>query len=152
MLRPTPGEVLEGVRRELAAQVLPELPAGAAARQLRAALHALGRLQRSWDLLPAALEADNADLRAGLAELSARSGLAWQDRTGAPLGTWPGVHDPHLQRLMTDSAQLQADLVDLQAGLRQAGQTPDTEQLLLELHSRRATRARQAGGLPDDVR
>ncbi|WP_163554646.1 hypothetical protein [Candidatus Frankia alpina] len=50
MLRPTPGELLEGLRCELRDEVLPAVPAGFAARQLRAAIHVLGKLADTWDV------------------------------------------------------------------------------------------------------
>lgn len=143
MLRPTPGELLHGIRQELTDQVLPEVPAGAASRQLRAALHALGRLERSWDLLPACLEADNADLRVALPELARLAGRNWAERPGAC--DVPGVHDAGLKQLMRDNAGLQADLAELQQVA-----PPEAQRLLLDLHVRLATRARRAGGLEDD--
>lgn len=63
MLRPTTSDLLRGISASLRQSVLPSLGQGAAQRQLKAALHTLGRLERSWDLLPAYLEADNADMR-----------------------------------------------------------------------------------------
>ncbi|MEA2136636.1 MAG: hypothetical protein QOC68_4546, partial [Solirubrobacteraceae bacterium] len=68
MLRPTTGELLRAVHVELAAQVLPALPDGAPRRQLKAALHLLRRLERSWDRQAPYLEADNADLARTLDE------------------------------------------------------------------------------------
>lgn len=152
MLRPTPGELLAGVRRELAEQVLPEVASGAAARQLRAALHVLAQLERCWDLMPSYLAADNADLRASLAELAALTGVAPAPRpvTVAPT---PGVQDPALRSLIEDNDRLQADLGDVQRAWRARGgaDQPDptaVDTLLFALHSRMAERARAATGLP----
>lgn len=66
MLRPSPQDLLRGTCDQLEQQVLPELEAGAAQRQLKAALHLLRRLERSWDRLPAYLAEDNADIAATL--------------------------------------------------------------------------------------
>lgn len=139
MLRPTPGELLEGIRRELTDQVLPEVPPGAATRQLRAALHALARIERSWDLLPACLEADNEDLRATLPLVAELAGRSWAERPGATDA--PGVHDPRLKQLMRDNAGLQADLEELQKLV------PVASPVLLDLHVRMTARAQQASGL-----
>lgn len=80
MLKPTAGELLAGISTGLRRSVLTALPPGEAQRQLKAALHVLDRLQRSWDLLPPYLESDNADLRATLQDVLA---LAAQRRLGA---------------------------------------------------------------------
>lgn len=63
MFRPTAGELIAGIADSLRETVLPSVSGGAAQRQLKAALHALGRLQRSWDRLPRYLADDNADLQ-----------------------------------------------------------------------------------------
>jgi len=55
--------LLKGVSAALRESVLPALPPGAAQRQLKAALHLLGRIERCWDRLPGYLEDDNADMR-----------------------------------------------------------------------------------------
>lgn len=70
MLEPKPADLLEGVIDALRESVLPALPPGAAQRQLRAALHALGRLQRSWDRIPDYRNADIEDMRATLESMS----------------------------------------------------------------------------------
>jgi hypothetical protein len=146
MLRPTPGELLLGLRRELHDQVLPALPPGAAARQLRAALHVLRQLARSWDRQPAYLEADNADLERTLAELSRLTGIARRRRDicDAPL---PGVGDPELRRLIATNDALQTELDALQHECRSAA-SPNgpVERTLRDLHTRMASRAAAASG------
>lgn len=155
MLRPTPGELLAGVTRELREQVLPHVPDGAPARQLRAALHVLDRLERSWDLLPTYLEADNADLRHALTVVGSRLGATWTDW---PLAGGdedvPGVQDPTLRSLITQNVHLQAELDRVQqegrarsdGGAETAAET-DTE--LHALHTRMAHRAALAAGVAD---
>ena len=148
MLRPTPGELLAGVRSELREQVLPHVPDGAPARQLRAALHVLGRLERSWDLLPTYLEADNADLRHALTSVADHLGATWteQPRTGGE--DVPGVHDPTLRSLIVENAHLQAELdrVQQEWRARRDGVT-DIETELYALHARMAERAARAAGV-----
>jgi hypothetical protein len=122
ILKPTVGELLSGISRELKAQVLPELPAGAAARQLRAALHALDLVARTWDLQSSALEADNADLEQTLTELERISGLR------CPPGgeSWKpvaGVADPTLAAAMARNLELQSALDRFQRRWRAAGRS-----------------------------
>lgn len=148
MLRPTPGELLAGVSRELREQVLPHVPAGEPVRALRAALHLLGRLERSWDLLPTYLAADNADLRRNLPVLAERMGLPWSDRAATATADIPGVHDAELRDLLEDNTHLQAELDRLQQEWRATGGTDiELVDLLLALHTRMAVRAETAAGL-----
>lgn len=150
MLRPTPGELLSTVRRELNNQVLPALPPGAAARQLKAALHVLAQLERTWDLQPAYLSADNADLRSTMTEFTARTGIAPAPRQGRPDAV-PGVQDSALADAMRENETLQADLDELQQAWRLSGRADAAvDALLLELHLRMTERARLAAGLPVD--
>ena len=51
MLKPTLGELVGNISRSLREDVLGEVPRGAAQRQLKAALHALDRVERSWGQL-----------------------------------------------------------------------------------------------------
>ena len=147
MLRPTPGELLAGVRRELTEQVLPAVPSGAPARQLKAALHVLAQLERTWDLQPAYLAADNADLHATLTDLAARTNLTparHAERTEAI----PGVQDAALSDAMRENERLQADLDAFQQAWRASGrEEPEIDHLLFELHLRMAERATRAAGL-----
>jgi hypothetical protein len=135
MLRPTPGELLDGVRRELAAQVLPALPPGAAARQLRAALHVLGELARSWDGHQRRFENENADLDASMTAFCDLTGFAREPVTAnVPI---PGVGDAGLQELMLRNAALQAELEQLQLRWRRDPRAdPAADRLLYELHVR----------------
>jgi hypothetical protein len=155
MLRPTPGELLAGVRRELYEQVLPHVPDGTPARQLRAALHVLGRLERSWDLLPTYLEADNADLRHALTDLAGRLGATWIDRP--PAGgdeEVPGVQDPTLRSLIVQNAHLQSELdrVQQEGRAQSDGGTNIAAEIDIELHAlhtRMAQRAARATAVAD---
>lgn len=153
MLRPTPGELIAGVRRELRDQVLPHVPSGEPARQLRAALHLFGRLERSWDLLPGYLQADNADLRHSLTALAELTNARWSERPTASGAEIPGVHDPTLNGLIEENTHLQAQLDHIQQEWRATGRVdPAVDELLLGLHSRMVARAEDAAGLQPEGR
>ncbi|HEY1968052.1 MAG TPA: hypothetical protein VGH89_08905 [Pseudonocardia sp.] len=147
MLRPTPGELLAGVHHRLREQVLPHVPSGEPTRALRAALHLLERLERSWDLMPAYLTADNADLRRSLAELADRTGVPPRERPPVGHPDVPGVNDPAVRDLIGENARLQAELDQLQQHWRATGDGhPEVEALLIALHTRMAERAVRAAG------
>ncbi len=100
MQRPNPGELLRGLHRSLSEQLIPALPKGAAQQQLKAALHLLARLARSWDLATTHLAEDNADIMAVLGAIWPASSpdsldlrLAAVADTAAP----DGYNDPHLR-------------------------------------------------------
>jgi hypothetical protein len=167
VLRPTTGELLRAVHVELAAQVLPALPDGTPRRQLKAALHLLRRLERSWDRQAPYLEADNADLARTLDEtlraLPGGGGYASLRGRLAALGHRPsepppaddGVTDRGLRRLMAANHALQEILADLHAALRtDRGLEPDARQratsVLGALHRRLLDRAGTAAGNRDD--
>jgi hypothetical protein len=133
MFRPTPGELIGGISRSLRETVLPELPPGAGVRQLRAALHALNRVQRTWDLLPGGLADDNADIEATIAAIIAslasesaevNAAFAAADRfsedSGVETLAASGVNAPTLAGLMAINRQLQSRLIGLDAWLRGA--------------------------------
>jgi hypothetical protein len=150
MLKPTPGELLSGIHRGLKAQVLPELPAGSAARQLRAALHALDLVARTWDLQSSYVEADNADLEQTLTELERISGLHREPggRSWEPVA---GVTDPALAAAMARNLQLQSELDDFQRRWRAGGRPePTVDRTLLGLHQRLTARAALASGVADE--
>lgn len=89
MQQPSTGALLGGLRAALNDTVLPALPKGPAHAQMKAALHLLGRLERSWDLAHAHLAADNADIEAVLG-----NGVADLPDVEPP----PGYNDPALRR------------------------------------------------------
>lgn len=82
MIKPTPGELLAGISAGLRAAVLPELADGHGRRQLKAALHALARLERAADAQPAQLHDDNEDMAGTLR--SVIDALHATDPSGAP--------------------------------------------------------------------
>ena len=101
MLRPSTGELLAGLRASLTKGVLPDLPTGDAASQLKAALHLLGRLEKSWDLTRTHLALDNADMEQVLGPLAA---------VPPPAEQLPGYNDPALRKAAARNLQLQAIL------------------------------------------
>jgi hypothetical protein len=145
VLRPTVGELLEGVRAELAAQVLPSLPAGAEARQLKAALHVLGMLASTWDRQRTTVEADNADLDRSIDAFCARTGLVREPTADGGAEShvrFPGVQDEELRRAMARNESLQRELEALQQRWRSdPGTDVAADRLLLELHIRMTARA-----------
>ena len=98
MQRPNPGELLAGLRRSLQEQVLPALPRGVPQQQLKAALHLIGRLERSWDLAVSHLAEDNADIAEVLgAMLPAEGPQSLEARLAAIPAEQPGgYNDPAL--------------------------------------------------------
>jgi hypothetical protein len=150
VLRPTPGELLVGIRRELKDQVLPALPSGSAARQLTAALHVLDKISRTWDLQHQYLEADNADMDSTLDNFARLAGHARQRLVSSSVQI-PGVTDPALRALLAQNEALQTELDAFQLQWRDAGRQDDEiDKLSLALHARMASRAATAGGVSDD--
>jgi hypothetical protein len=109
MLRPSTGELLAGLRASLTEGVLPSIPKGAAHSQLKAALHLLGRLEKSWDLTHSHIAKDNADMEQVLGQLAA---------VPPPAEEPAGYNDPALRLAAARNLQLQAIL---------AGQEPSPE-------------------------
>ena len=167
MLRPTTTELLSGVRRGLAEDVLPKVSDGGAARQLRAALHILGRLERSWDRMPAYLAADNDDiaatLRLALADAAA-DGADYSDLF-ARLAKATSGNDPHTHQYRVHDTRLAVEIAVNEAlqGLLEdfdrrwrADQTLDPdlreqlEQRTLKLYMRMVEREAEAAGTDND--
>lgn len=162
MFKPTAGELLEGVIDGLRQSVMPALPPGTAQRQLRAALHVLGRLQRSWDLLPDYLEADTEDVRATLHAVLAAQAFPRDD--GRPTvasrlealradesAVIRGVNAPALAAQCSTHEQLQALLAETDSWLRAPERNSELaciEQasMLDKLYARMAERQLRAWG------
>ncbi|HEY3737523.1 MAG TPA: hypothetical protein VGL26_08760 [Jatrophihabitans sp.] len=153
MLRPTPGELLDGLRRELRDEVLPSVQGGAATRQLRAAIHILGKLAETWDVQHRYAETDNLDLEVTLTNLAR---LANVERTKQPSllqEAVPGVTDRGLSDLIARNESLQQELELLQSQHRAAGQADgEFGRALFDLHVRRTNRAANATGMSHDPR
>jgi hypothetical protein len=129
MLKPTVGELLSGIVASLRETVLPSVTNGAAKRQLKAALHALGRLEKSWDQWPACIAADNADmletLERSLGDLVDSSATVLPALTALelrvkaikpnPLARVRGVNDPSLAAAADLNDRLQGLVADFSA-------------------------------------
>jgi ABC-type oligopeptide transport system substrate-binding subunit len=105
MLRPSTGELLAGLHSSLTSAVLPSLPKGEAYSQLKAALHLLARLEKSWDLAHSHIAEDNADM----------------ERVLGPLADMPtpaeelfGYNDPELRQAAARNLLLQTILAKQQ--------------------------------------
>jgi hypothetical protein len=103
MLRPSTGELLAGLRASLISGVLPSLPKGPAHSQLKAALHLLGRLEKSWDLAHNHIAQDNADIEQVLGPLA---------EVLPPAGEPAGYNDPALRNAAARNLQLQTILAE----------------------------------------
>jgi hypothetical protein len=166
VLRPTAGELLEGVSAGLRRSVLPALPPGDAERQLKAALHVLDRLRRSWDLLPPYLESDNADMRDTLtgivASVAGRHGALPSSVASLASGFAPrpdqstpvrGVNARSLAWAAMMNDELQARVVTLARWLAEPAQLEDLgldgqRETLRRLYRRMTERALEAWGTP----
>jgi len=163
MLRPTVGDLLKGINASLRQSVLPSIGPGAAQRQLKAALHALGRLEKSWDLLPAYLAEDNADMHRCLetilnalkrAGVQLPASVALQRETLAKLPESQelpisGFNDRALAIQGALNASLQALIVELDRWLRAPSQmaieiVPEQTLVLDQLYGRMVDRELRA--------
>lgn len=139
MQQPSPGDLLKGLRHSLAETVLPALPRGVAQQQLKAALHLLGRLERSWDLAAPHLAADNADIAAVLAQMLPADVLEAR-LAASPPEQVSGYNDPELAAAATRNLALHRLLLDL----------PDHD-VVTALHARMVARdARYVGDGADE--
>ncbi len=125
MISPSTGALLRFVRAQLEAGVLPHLESEDAARQLRAALHILGRVERSWDLAHAYYAADNADIEAVLDALPSGATRANSSTESARLlaeAGMTGFNDPKLAQLAQRNRDLHAALEEAERALIYPGQ------------------------------
>jgi hypothetical protein len=105
VLRPSTGELLAGLCVSLTNGVLPSLPKGDAHSQLKAALHLLGRLSKSWDLAHNHIAEDNGDMETVLGALA---------DVPPPAEELAGYNDPALRQAAARNLQLQAILAEQQ--------------------------------------
>jgi hypothetical protein len=116
MQRPNSGELLRGLRIALSEQVLSALPKGAPHQQLKAALHLIARLERSWDLAPGHLAQDNADIAAVLGAVLPTDGPGSLDQRLAAAADTPapaGFNDPQLREEARRNLMLHALLLEV---------------------------------------
>jgi hypothetical protein len=131
VLRPSTGELLAGLHGSLTSGVLPSLPKGEAQSQLKAALHLLGRLEKSWDLAHSHVAEDNADMERVLGPLADVPPSAEQPA---------GYNDPALRRAAARNLQLQAILAEQQI-------SPEIDALYRRMSARDS---RAIGDIPHD--
>ncbi|CAM4190575.1 Protein kinase [Novosphingobium lubricantis] len=115
MQQSNPGALLRGLRESLVAQVLPALPQGVPQQQMKAALHLIGRLERSWDRIGPHLAADNADIAAVLSELLPDDGPDSLSARLLSINVPPiaGINDPNLQAAAQHNLALHQILLDI---------------------------------------
>ncbi len=145
MISPSTGALLRFVRTQLEAGVLPHLESEDAVRQLRAALHILGRIERSWDLAHAYYAADNADIEAVLDDLPSGATPAIGSNEGERLIATgeKAFNDAGLARLTQKNRDLHAALEEAERALIHSGQDAaraDARRKLDALYRRMITR------------
>ncbi|MFA5628421.1 MAG: hypothetical protein WC965_13245 [Thiohalomonadaceae bacterium] len=131
MLQPNPGKLLRSLAASLTDAVLPELEKGNGYRQLKAAIHLLKRLQRTWDLYNDKVHSDNTDFLetcGSVIEIISGTdyGQKFSDlqlqlkevRTGAiDDASVDGINDPELARATRTNLDLQALTCELEQRL-----------------------------------
>lgn len=121
MFAPDTGKLLLGARRALAETVLPSLTDPDAVRQLKAALHLLGRLSRTWDLPHGLIAADNADMIVVIAAIRARLGEPGEEaneRLSPDLLSDAAINDPGLRELAVRNVALRTEVERLEQEVR----------------------------------
>jgi len=163
VLKPTPGELLAGVTEGLRTAVLPELADGHGRRQLKAALHALARLQRAWETQHAQVVADSDDMHRTLRAVIDAVGAADPAR-----GSFVAAIDEQLAGLQAAqaavsaaaqesvNAQMQALLITLDDWLHAPAQEPSAvcrsqRAVLAALFSRMVDRELAGSGVAVDA-
>ncbi|MFA7554239.1 MAG: hypothetical protein WCY88_08315 [Spongiibacteraceae bacterium] len=162
MQLPNPGSLIGTLRANLKQSILPELKESGAQRQLKAALHLLGRLEKSWDLYAPQIIEDNLDIEQslftvleqlksegvgdlftavseGLSQLAQREVMPING-LNSPALILAAQHNMQLQQLVNDTQEI-VDSVELTAPRRVAIQT-----LLTELYQRMVRRDAIANG------
>lgn len=124
MIDPSTGTLLGYLRRALQETVLPAVTDTAAQKQLKAGIHLLGRLHKTWDLWPEYLSRDNQDIEDFFRMLAADyphlESLLGDCLAGDDLRKeTPGYNCPVLQALQQSNARLHRKLECLQERLQQ---------------------------------
>ena len=148
MLRPTSQELIAGIREALTQDVLPTAPDGVPARQLKAALHILGRLGRTAEDPAARIRADLADIGEVLAGLQAQDAAKIGSDLAGDLEQARTVPQAATELEQTHRRATQA-LVDADTAVRERPPGSErTEHLtrLFELYSRMLDRQDDAMG------
>jgi hypothetical protein len=135
MLEPNPGKLLKAVADSLTSSVAPSVSDPNAARQLKAIVHIVKRLQRSWDLCASIAAKDNEDIEATISRVGEMLEGSIDDDVLNRLvsheeprneESWPidGVNDPHLKAIMSRNLLLRHRLETLDGWLLSSPLTP----------------------------
>jgi hypothetical protein len=146
MLQPDVGQLLRELRTALGETVLPAVSEPGAKRQLKAALHLLGRLSRTWDLPPVLVRADNADMADAKSRIEARLAAdmviepttcdsARENDSLAELAPRNGVNDPALATEMARNLSLRSAFEALEQRVRKLPVCEAKTLCLDELHA-----------------
>ena len=155
MLLPNPGSLIHSLRSNLNDSVLPALAKGDAQRQLKAALHLLGRLEKSWDLYGQHVREDNKDIETTIAAIFEKLSEAKASEIFKQLQNQlnqyehvvesiSGLNDPELADATHRNLQLQECLQNLEGMLVKTHLDGDTRktcnEYLVALYRRMAMR------------
>lgn len=119
MLLPNPGALLATLRTTLETQVMPAVENDGAKRQLKAGLHLLKRLEKSWDLYALHVLEDNQDMQETLNVLLAEIAGEGCEQAFADIASrlrhgenhcadhHPGINSPALMGALEQNLHLQ---------------------------------------------
>lgn len=148
MLQPDVGVLLDGLRTALSGSVLPSVADPAAQRQLKAGLHLLARLRRTWDLSASIVRSDNLDMEAVLETEGKRiraAGVdcptwAWAPPLAAKVKT--GINDPALAEDLARNVSLRHAIEALAQSVRmeRSASARSAAEQLFALYQRMARR------------
>ena len=145
MLQPDIGQLLKGARSALAESVLPKVDDANAKRQLKAIMHMIGRLSRSWDLPHRLIHADNEDMASVLATLRSRITAAGFEqvadiekdadfRVASLESDGSGINDPQLAADTSTNRSLRRSVEALEQYIRSYLPAELKQSCLAELH------------------
>jgi hypothetical protein len=142
MIRPSIEDLLQGVTDSLHETVLPELPPGAARKQVQAAIRVIRRAAHASDRVGPYLYADNQDIEATLRAILPLSGDV-EDRLRASLTQAVSSEAyPSPSELAARNEALQTALAELQDALPEMAARSKIEALLRALFRRMLERER----------
>jgi hypothetical protein len=137
MIKPTIGDLLNGVATSLRETVLPEMPAGPVRRQVQVAISIIRRISLMWNKTGTYLYADNKDIEETMQQVAAvLDGVESNERRAAfePLRQRlhavlaqrgnRGVEYPSPEALGARNLELQWLLIEVQEALREPSPSP----------------------------
>lgn len=138
MIKPTIGDLLNGVATSLRETVLPEMPAGPVRRQVQVAISIIRRISLMWNKTGTYLYADNKDIEETMQQVAAiLDGVESNERRAAfePLRQRlhavlaqrgnRGVEYPSPEALGARNLELQWLLIEVQEALREPSPSPE---------------------------